>query len=125
VLIIEDNEDAAQSLRDVLELSGHAVEVAPDGPTGLDRARSFQPEFVFCDIGLPGMDGFAVARAFGEDGALQGAYLVALSGYALPEDQERATAAGFRRHLAKPPDLEDIEELLRGRPALFPRGRSR
>ncbi len=117
ILVIEDNVDAAQSLADVLELGGHEVAVAYDGPAGLARARAFKPEFVFCDIGLPGMDGFEVARAFRSDEALDGAYLVALTGYALPEDQERAVQAGFRRHLAKPPSLEAILELLAARPA--------
>jgi two-component system CheB/CheR fusion protein len=124
VLVIEDNVDAAQSLKDLLELHGHDVAIAHDGPAGLDRARAFLPDVVFCDIGLPGMDGFEVARSFGRDDALQGAYLVALSGYALPEDLARAEEAGFRRHLAKPPSLEAIEELLVGRPSMFPRERA-
>jgi two-component system CheB/CheR fusion protein len=101
------------------------VEVAHDGPAALACARAFRPEYVFCDIGLPGMDGYEVARRFGAEEALRSAYLVALSGYALPEDLERAAEAGFRRHLAKPPSLEAIEELLRGQPALLPRERGR
>jgi CheY-like chemotaxis protein len=67
---------------------------------------------VLCDIGLPGMDGFEVARAFRADPALKGAFLVALSGYALPEDVQRASQAGFERHLAKPPSLEKLEQML-------------
>ncbi len=112
VLIIEDNLDAAQSLREVLEFGDHLVEVAHDGAEGLTKARRFMPEVVFCDIGLPGMDGYGVARAFRCDEALKGVFLVALSGYALPEDLKRAWEAGFDRHVAKPPSLERLEELL-------------
>jgi two-component system CheB/CheR fusion protein len=112
VLIIEDNIDAADSLREVLAFGGHVVEVAYNGPEGLARAREFKPEVVLCDIGLPGMDGFEVARAFRADAALKAVFLVALSGYALPEDLQRAQEAGFDRHLAKPPSFEKIEEAL-------------
>jgi two-component system CheB/CheR fusion protein len=112
VLIIEDQADAAQSLREALELCGHQVEVAENGPAGLSRARAYCPEVVLCDIGLPGMDGYEVARAFRADEALKDAFLVALSGYALPDDVLRAAEAGFDRHLAKPPSLDKLEELL-------------
>jgi CheY-like chemotaxis protein len=112
VLIIEDNIDAADSLREVLAFGNHVIEVAYNGPEGLARAREFKPEIVLCDIGLPGMDGYQVARAFRADEALKGVYLVALSGYALPEDLQRAAEAGFDRHLAKPPSPEKIEEAL-------------
>jgi CheY-like chemotaxis protein len=83
-LIIEDNVDAADSLREVLELSGHEVAVAYNGPDGLAKAREWRPEVLLCDIGLPGMDGYEVARAFRADEALRKTFLVALSGYALP-----------------------------------------
>jgi two-component system CheB/CheR fusion protein len=112
VLIIEDLADAARSLREALELCGHQVEVAENGPAGLARARGFRPEVVLCDIGLPGMDGYAVARAFRADEMLKDVFLVALSGYALPEDVLRSAEAGFDRHLAKPPPLDKLEELL-------------
>jgi two-component system, chemotaxis family, CheB/CheR fusion protein len=112
VLIIEDNVDAADSLRDVLAFGEHEVEVAYNGPEGIAKARTFRPEVALCDIGLPGMDGYEVARAFKADESLRGIFLVALSGYALPEDLERASAAGFKRHLAKPPSLEKLGEIL-------------
>jgi len=112
VLVIEDNIDAADSLREVLAFGDHIVEVAYNGPEGLARAREFKPEVVLCDIGLPGMDGYQVARAFRADDTLKGVFLVALSGYALPEDLQRAQEAGFDRHLAKPPSIEKIEEAL-------------
>ena len=112
VLVIEDNVDAADSLRDLLELSSHSVEVAYDGATGVERARAFRPEIVLCDIGLPGMSGYEVARAIRADECLQGARLVAMSGYALAEDVARSMAAGFDVHLAKPASLEAIEQVL-------------
>jgi two-component system CheB/CheR fusion protein len=112
VLIIEDNVDAADSLRDVLAFGEHEVEVAYNGPQGIAKAQEFLPEVVLCDIGLPGMDGYEVARAFQAENALRGVFLVALTGYVLPEDLERAQAAGFKRHLAKPPSLEKLMEIL-------------
>jgi two-component system CheB/CheR fusion protein len=116
VLIIEDNVDAATSLREVLELDSHQVAVAHDGPAGLAMASTFHPEVVFCDIGLPGMSGYDVARAFRADEALKRTFLVALSGYALPEDLQHAAEAGFERHLAKPLGLQALQDLLSSLP---------
>ena len=112
VLIVEDNRDAADSLREVLALGEHEVEVAHSGPEGIAKAREFRPEIVLCDLGLPGMDGYDVARALRADESLKDTFLVALSGYSLPEDLQRASEAGFDRHVAKPPSLEKLEELL-------------
>ena len=112
VLVIEDSIDAADSLREVLAFGEHEVEVAYNGPEGIAKARAFRPEVVLCDIGLPGMDGYEIARAFRADAALKHVFLVVLSGYALPEDLQRASEAGFDRHLAKPPSLEKLEALL-------------
>jgi PAS domain S-box-containing protein len=112
ILIIEDNVDAAQSLREVLELSAHTVEVARDGSEGLARARTFEPEIVLCDIGLPAMDGYTVARQMRADPRLKAAFLVALSGYALKEDIDRSREAGFDWHMAKPATIEAIGSVL-------------
>jgi len=117
VLIIEDNVDAAESMRDVLALAEHEVAVAHDGPAGLAKARELHPEVVLGDLGLPGLDGFEVARALRSDEAFKGTFLVALSGYTQPEDVSRATRAGFDAHLAKPPNLQKLEELLAHPPA--------
>ena len=116
VLIIEDNLDAATSLREALELDAHQVAVAHDGPAGLAMASDFHPEVVLCDIGLPGMNGYDVARAFRADEALKRTFLVALSGYALPEDLQHAAEAGFERHLAKPLGLQALQDLLSSLP---------
>jgi CheY-like chemotaxis protein len=115
ILIIEDHRDAAESLQLLLELSGHEVETAFDGPTGLATARRFHPEVVLCDVGLPnGMDGYAVARAFRADSDLRDCHLVALTGYGQAEDQRLALEAGFDRHLTKPVDLAVLVQVLGG-----------
>ena len=114
--MIEDNVDAADSLREALELGEHDVAVAYDGLEGIEKAREFHPEVVLCDIGLPGVNGYEVARAFRADPALKGTFLVALTGYARPEDLRRAAEAGFDQHLAKPPSLEKLEQILIGAP---------
>jgi PAS domain S-box-containing protein len=113
VLVIEDNRDGAESLREMLELEGQEVEVAYSGPDGLAKARAFKPDLVLCDIGLPEMDGYELARAMRADPALPNARLVALSGYALPEDLRRAREAGFDQHVAKPPALQELRAVLR------------
>jgi PAS domain S-box-containing protein len=106
ILVIEDNRDIAEGLQAMLAGRGHEVRAAHDGRAGLELIRDFQPELVICDIGLPGMDGYQVARAVRANRALRGTYLLSLSGYARPEDVELARKAGFDRHLSKPPDLD-------------------
>ena len=118
VLTIEDNADAADSLSEFLAFGDHEVAVAYNGPEGIAKAREFHPDVVLCDIGLPGMDGCDVARAFRSDEALKGVFLVALSGYALPKDLQRAAEAGFQRHLAKPPSFDKLEQLLAEMPPI-------
>lgn len=120
VLIIEDNHDAAETLREALEMEEHTVAVAYDGREGLRLARAFRPSVVLCDIGLPEMDGYEVCRALRVDEQLRGAYLVALTGYASPEDRRRALEAGFAAHLAKPPDLDTLERMLAELPGEAP-----
>ena len=112
VLIIEDNADAADTLAAALGLSGHEVSVAYDAEQGLARARELRPDVVVCDIGLPGTDGYAVARALRLEATTAEMYLVALTGYAQPEDQRRALNAGFDAHVAKPPDIAVLERIL-------------
>jgi signal transduction histidine kinase len=112
ILIVEDNADAAQSLRAVLELEGHQVRVEHTGPAALEAAESFLPEVVLCDIGLPGMDGYEVARALCRDANRERPLLIALTGYAAQTDRQRTADAGFDAHFAKPPDLARLHELL-------------
>jgi len=109
ILIIEDHADAAASLETLLAAEGHEVQTAADGVAGLALARAFDPDVVLCDLGLPTMDGFAVARAIRADPALRHGRLVAVSGYARPEDVARSRSAGFDSHLAKPVTLAALE----------------
>ncbi len=111
VLIVEDNVDSAESLADVVRMLGHRVEVAYDGPAAIEKARADPPDVVLCDIGLPGMTGYEVAKALRAT-AGDGMQLIALSGYAQPEDIKRAIEAGFNAHVAKPCNPEKIERLL-------------
>ncbi len=112
VLVVEDNVDGAEGLRELIALMGHDVRVAHDGVTAIACAQAFRPDTVLCDIGLPGMDGYEVARRLSGDAGLEGTRLVALTGYARPEDRRRARDAGFTDHLSKPPDLAALEKLL-------------
>ncbi|HEX4964325.1 MAG TPA: response regulator [Thermoanaerobaculia bacterium] len=111
-LLIEDHEDAAESLVLLLQLFGHEAEVAFDAASGLEKARSLRPDVVLCDIGLPGMDGYAVARALRAAPETRSAYLIALTGYGQDEDRRRAQEAGFDAHLTKPADIDALHRLL-------------
>jgi signal transduction histidine kinase/CheY-like chemotaxis protein len=113
LVIVDDNVDAGQTLADILEMQGHRARVARDARSGLERARQLKPDAILCDIGLPGMDGYEFAKAVRQDPALARTFLIAISGYAQPEDCERARQAGFDAHVSKPPSLEQLEELLR------------
>jgi CheY-like chemotaxis protein len=111
VLVVDDNQDAADSLAMVLRLSGHQVDVAYNGLCALARFRSTQPDIVLCDLGLPELNGFDFAKAVRREQA-RPIRLVAISGYAQPEDIRRSLEAGFDAHLAKPAQATDIEPLL-------------
>ncbi len=111
VLIIEDNDDSAASLQILLELGGHEVATAPDGRTGLARCAEFEPDVVLCDIGLPDMSGYDVARALRGDPRCA-TLLVALTGFGLEEDRRAASDAGFDAHLTKPANLDALHQLL-------------
>jgi CheY-like chemotaxis protein len=111
VLLIEDNADAREALRVLLELDGYDVEVAGDGAQGIEIARAKTPAVALVDIGLPGIDGYEVARRLRE---LPGppSYLVALTGYSDPDDRRRAGEAGFDAHVVKPVDPDELTRLL-------------
>lgn len=106
ILIVEDNLDAAESLRTLLELSGYDVTVAFTGLSGVEAARTVRPDIVLCDIGLPEMDGFAVARALRHTPETAAARLIAVTGYAANDDRRQTREAGFDVHLVKPVDPE-------------------
>jgi PAS domain S-box-containing protein len=112
ILVVDDNEDSAVSLALLLELSGHEVRTAGDGSAALSEARSFRPEVVLLDIGLPHMDGYEVARRLRGEEDLRGLLLFAMTGYGQEEDVRRSRQAGFDQHLVKPVDLPKLLDLL-------------
>ncbi len=112
VLVVDDNEDSARTLGMLLQFMGHEVRVVHDGAAALEVAPQFAPEIVLCDIGLPGMDGYQLARRLRELPALSGAVLVAQTGWGQEEDRRRSQEAGFSHHLVKPIDPDALNELL-------------
>jgi len=112
ILIVEDNEDARESLRLLLELDGHEVMTAVSGEEGLDQARSYEFMIALVDLGLPGIDGFEVARRLRATARGAELRLVAVSGYGQPLDRKRAQAAGFDAHLVKPVDTDYLRTVL-------------
>jgi PAS domain S-box-containing protein len=116
ILVVEDNRDAANSLRVLLELLGHQVAVAYSGPEGVSAARQERPDVVLCDIGLPGLNGYGVARALRQDPTTAATRLIAVTGYGSDEDRRLSREAGFDLHLTKPVDPLDLQPLL-ARPA--------
>mgnify|MGYP001413797586 CR=1 FL=1 len=112
--MVDDNRDAAESLAAVVRMAGHDAEVALDGRAALASAGARPPDVVLCDLGLPGFSGYEVAQALRSDRRFDAVQLVAVSGYAQPEDRQRALDAGFVDHVAKPPDLAKVLRLLAG-----------
>ena len=112
ILIVEDNADARETLRRLLELQGHRVRVAAEGTAALNAMRAAPPEVALVDIGLPGIDGYEIARRVRADRGRR-ITLIALTGYGLPEDRRRTAEAGFDLHLVKPVDYEMLQEALR------------
>jgi signal transduction histidine kinase len=114
ILIVEDHPDAAESLRLLLTILGHEVQVADTGPAGVQRAEEWQPDVVLCDIGLPGLDGYGVAEHLRRNPATATSRLIAITGYGQDEDRRRSQRAGFDHHLTKPVDPEVLVNLLAG-----------
>ena len=116
VLVVDDNRDATDSMAMLLSVWGHDTRIANDGPSALGLAAEFQPEVVILDIGLPGMDGYEVARRMHEMPGLRGTVLVAMTGYGQEEDRMRSKAAGFARHVVKPADPGALRAMLESLP---------
>ena len=112
LMVVDDNQDAAESLGMLLELQGHHVRVASSGDMALEITKNFMPDVVFLDIGMPGMDGYEVARRLRQRPGLRHVVLAALSGWGQEEDRRRTTAAGFDHHLIKPPEPRAVEAVL-------------
>ena len=112
VLVVEDNRDAAESLRRLLQLAGYEVSLAHTGADGVRSAKLLHPDVVLCDIGLPDSNGFVVAAALRKDPETATARLIAVTAYGADEDRRRAKAVGFDLHLVKPVDPEVLLDKL-------------
>jgi CheY-like chemotaxis protein len=112
VLVVEDNDDIARSLAMLLELWGHDAEIVDRAEAALEAVRTRRPAVVLMDIGLPGMNGYEVAKMLRRQEGCDKLMLVAMTGYGEEEDRRRAQEAGFDRHLVKPVDPDVLQELL-------------
>jgi two-component system CheB/CheR fusion protein len=112
VLVVDDYRDTADTMAMLLRMWGHDVRVATDGPAALEVAGSYLPDVVLLDIGLPGMDGYEVARRLRQDVGLRRARLVSVSGYAEPKDHQQSRLAGCNDHLVKPVEPDMLQHLL-------------
>ncbi len=112
--MVEDSEDVRDTLREVLEDLGHEVTVAVNGPEGLAKLLELRPDVAFVDAGLPGFDGYEVARRVRAEPSGDKLYLVALSGYGGPDAKAKAENAGFNLHLTKPVDLNELSQAVSG-----------
>jgi CheY-like chemotaxis protein len=115
ILVVDDNVDAAESLAALLRVWGHDVQMVHDGPAALEVAPAFVPSLIFLDVGMPGMDGYAVARRLRRMPALEDARLIALTGFGGEHDRHRANEAGFDRHVTKPADPAILRTLIADR----------
>jgi len=113
ILVVDDNHDAAETLAVMMSLAGHTVITAFDGATALEEASRFQPQVVLLDIGMPGMNGYEVARELRAREATKSTIIVALTGYGQPEDRALAAEAGFTDHLTKPISAEKLLAVLK------------
>jgi CheY-like chemotaxis protein len=112
VLVVDDNRDAADSLAILLRFSGVEAHVAHDGSAALEAMRVFNPEIVLLDLGMPGMDGYDVARRIRQHRKYKDVVLIALTGWGQPEDRKRSNEAGFDHHLVKPVEVDALQALL-------------
>jgi PAS domain S-box-containing protein len=112
ILCIEDNRDFADLLCSMLEQYGHKTAFALNGIDGIAKAKEFSPDIIFCDIGLPGMNGYEVAKCIRSDNSLAGVFMIALTGYAGPKDIELAMNSGFHKHMPKPIDMAALNRIL-------------
>jgi CheY-like chemotaxis protein len=113
-LVVDDNVDSVLSFSMLLEASGHEVRTAHDGPAAVRAALEYRPDLVVLDIGLPGLNGYEVAKRIRQNPVLTNVVLVALTGYGQEADREASRQAGFDHHLVKPARLEQLQQILAG-----------
>jgi CheY-like chemotaxis protein len=111
ILVVDDSVDSAETLAELLRILGHDVPLAHDGAEAVDAARDYRPEVILLDLGLPGMDGYAVAQQLKKEGTA-GRKLIALTGYSDQRDKQRTQEVGFDHHLVKPVDPDALQKLL-------------
>jgi CheY-like chemotaxis protein len=114
VLVVDDNADAAEMMHELLASAGHETALAFDAKAALEIAGNFKPDVALLDIGLPGMDGYELARRLRQEAGLGDLRLIAVTGYGQDQDQAQARAAGFDHHLVKPVGFEVLAPLLSG-----------
>jgi CheY-like chemotaxis protein len=112
VLVVDDNQDAANALRLLLEGDGHEVKLAGDGVSGLALAREYKPDYLLLDIGLPRLSGYDIAASLRADPAMKDTTIVAVTGYGQVHDRSRTAAVGFDHHLTKPVEYAALQQLL-------------
>jgi len=119
ILLVDDNEDGAESLAMLLELGGHDIDIVHDGPQALEAAQRLRPDVVLLDIGLPRMNGYEVCRRIRQESWGQDLTVVALTGWGQEEDRQRSREAGFDAHLVKPVDYDNLTKLLTSLPSAY------
>lgn len=114
ILVVDDNPDSANTVAFLLKLSGHDVHIAHDGPSAIASARRIRPDFLFLDLGLPGLDGFEVARLLRSEPGFDGMRIIAVTGSGHDPDRDRSREVGIDHYLVKPVDPRFIDSLLGG-----------
>ena len=112
VLVVDDNVDAAEALGLLLQATGYVARMAYDGVSAVKVALESRPNVVLLDIGLPGLDGYEVAKRLRQDASLDGVVLIAMTGYGQATDKLRSQVAGFNHHLVKPADFSKVQQVL-------------
>ena len=125
IVVVEDNDDIRTTVVELIRKLGHEVSIAADGPAGLEMIEKIRPEVALVDIGLPGFDGYELARRVAALPSVKATRLIAMTGYGQPEDRRRALEAGFLGHLVKPVSLEDFRQLTQDIAASLPKNARR
>jgi PAS domain S-box-containing protein len=112
ILVVDDNEPSAKTLGWTLELIGHEVELAHDSKSGIEKAKTYRPDIILLDIGLPGMNGYDLCKIFRKDHETKDAFIIAQTGWGQEEHRNRSKEAGFNHHLVKPIEMQTLQQLL-------------